>query len=80
MNESKEYKAYLIGRRHKPTNIEKSINGVLSMSRQQSDIKKTKNTNSKSKIAFCSKYNLQGLYIKTIILKHAHILENCQIM
>ena len=56
-NKSKEYKAYLIGRGHKLKNIEKFINDVLNMSRHQSRIKKTKNTNSKNKIVFCSKYN-----------------------
>ena len=47
---------------------------------QQSRIKKTKNTNSKHKIVFCSKYNPLGPNIKNIIQKHAHILGNCQIM
>ena len=79
-NKSKEYKAYLIGRGHKLKNIENSFNDVLNMSRQQSRIKKTKNTNSKNKIAFCSKYNPLGPNIKNIIQKHAHILDNCQIM
>ena len=79
-NKSKEYKAYLIGRGHKLKNIEKSFNDVLNMSRQQSRIKKTKNTNSKNKIVFCSKYNPLGPNIKNIIQKHAHILDNCQIM
>ena len=50
------------------------------MSRQQFRIKKTKNTNSKNKIVFCSKYNPLGPNIKNIIQKHAHILDNCQIM
>ena len=68
-NKSKEYKAYLIGRGHKLKNIEKSFNYVLNMSRQQSRIKKTKNTNSKIRSN-----------IKNIIQKHAHILDNCQIM
>ena len=49
------------------------------MSRLQSRIKKTKSTNSKTKIVFCSKYNLLGPNIKSI-QKHAHILDNCQIM
>ena len=50
------------------------------MSQQQSRIKKTKNINSKSKIVFCSKYNHLGPKIKIIIQKHAHILDNCQMM
>ena len=50
------------------------------MSRQQSRIRKTKNTNSKNKIVFCSKYSHLGPNIKNIIQKHAHILDNCQIM
>ena len=50
------------------------------MSRQQSRIEKTKSTNSKNKIVFCSKYNPLGPNIKSIIQKHAHILDNCQIM
>ena len=49
------------------------------MSRQQSRIKKTKNANSKSRIAFSSKFNPLGPNIKNI-KKHAHILDNCQIM
>ena len=49
------------------------------MSRQQSCIKKTKNTNSK-KIFFCSKCDPLGPNIKNIIQKHAHILDNCQIV
>ena len=79
-NKSKEYKAYLIGRGYKLKNIEKSFNDVLNMSRQQSRIKKTKNTHSKNKIVFCSKYNPLGPNIKNIIQKHAHILDNCHIM
>ena len=79
-NKSKEYKAYLTGRGHKLKNIEKSFNDVLNMSQQQSRIKKTKNTNSKNKIVFCSKYNPLGPNIKNIIQNHAHILDNCQIM
>ena len=58
-NKSKKYKAYLTGRGHKLKNVEKSFNDVLNMSRQQSRIKKTKNTNSKNNIVFYSKYNLQ---------------------
>ena len=50
------------------------------MSRQQSRIKKTKYTNSKNKIVFCSKYNPLGPNIKNIIRKYAHMLDNCQIM
>ena len=50
------------------------------MSRQQSRINKTKNTNSKNKIVFCCKYNPLGPNIKNIIQKHGHILGNCQIM
>ena len=50
------------------------------MSRQQSRIKKTKSTNSKNKVAFCSKYNSLGPNIKSITQKHAHILDNSQIM
>ena len=53
---------------------------ALNMSRQQSRIKKTKSTNSKNKVVFCSKYNPLGPNIKSIIQKHAHILDNCQIM
>ena len=49
------------------------------MSRQQSHIKKTKNTNRKNKFVFCSKYNPLGPNIKNI-QKHAHILDNYQIM
>ena len=47
-NKSKEYKDYLIGRGHKLKNFKGSFNDVLNMSRQQSRIKKTKNTNSKN--------------------------------
>ena len=50
------------------------------MSRQQSCIKKMKNTNRKNKVVICSKYNPLGPNIKSIIQKHAHILDNCQIM
>ena len=50
------------------------------MSRQQSRIKETKNTNSKNKIVFCSKYDPMGPNIKNIIPKHAPILNNCQII
>ena len=50
------------------------------MSRQQSRIKKTKKTNSKNKIVFCSKFNPLGPNIKNIIKMHAYILDNCQIM
>ena len=50
------------------------------MSRQQSRIKKTKNTNSKNKIVFCSKYSPLGQNIKDIIKKHAYFLDNYQIM
>ena len=50
------------------------------MSRQQSPINKTKNTNSENKIVFCSKYNALGPNIKNIIQNHAHIRENCQIL
>ena len=78
--QSKEYKAYLIGRGHKVKNAKKSFNDVLSMSRQQSRIKKTKKTNSKNKIVFCSKFNPLGPNIKNIIKMHAYILDNCQIM
>ena len=49
------------------------------MSWQQSRIKKTKSTNSKNKIVFSSKYNSLGPN-KSIIQKHAHILDNYQIM
>ena len=50
------------------------------MSQQQSHIKKTKSTNSKNKVVFCSNYNPLGPNINSIIQKHAHILDNCQIM
>ena len=50
------------------------------MLRQQSRIKKRKNSNSKNKIVFCSKYNPLGPNIKEIIQKRAHILDYCQIM
>ena len=50
------------------------------MSQQQSRIQKTKSTNSKNKIVFCSNYNPLGPNINSIIQKHAHILDNCQIM
>ena len=50
------------------------------MPQQQSRIKITKNTNSKNKIIFCSKYNPLGPNIKNIIQKHVHILDNGQIM
>ena len=50
------------------------------MSRQQSRIKKTKNTSSRNKIVFCSKYNPLGPNIKSISQKHVHILDDCQIM
>ena len=49
------------------------------MSQQQSRIKKTKSTNSKNKVVFCSNYNPLGANINSIIQKHAHILNNCQI-
>ena len=55
-SKAKEYKAYLIGRGYKLKNVEKSFNDALNMSWQQSHIKKTKSTNSKNKIAFCSKH------------------------
>ena len=77
---SNEYKTYLIGRGRKLKNVEKSFNDALNMSRQQSCIKKTKSTISKDKIVFCSKYNPLGPNIKSIIQKHVHILDNCQIM
>ena len=48
------------------------------MSRQQSRIKKMKSTNSEND--FCRKYNPQGPNINSIIQKHPHILNNCQIM
>ena len=70
----------MIGRGHKLKNAEKSLNNALNMSRQQSRIKKTKSTNSKNKVVFCSKYNPLGPNIKSIIQKHAHILDNSQIM
>ena len=79
-NKSKEYKAYLIGRGHKLKDVEKSFNDASNMSRQQCRIKKTKSTNSKNKVVFCNKYNPLGPNIKSIIKKHAHILDNCQIM
>ena len=66
---SKEYKAYLIGRGHKLKNVGKSFNDALNISRQQSRIKKTKSTNSKNKIVFCSKCNPLGPNIKRIIQK-----------
>ena len=50
------------------------------MSRQQSRIKKTKSTSSRNKIVFCSKYNPLGPNIKSILQKHVHILDDCQIM
>ena len=50
------------------------------MSRQQSRIKKTKNTNSKNWIVFCSKYNCLEANIKHNIKKQAHNLDNCPIM
>ena len=50
------------------------------MSQQQSRIKKRKITNSKNKIVFCSNYNPLGSNIKSIIQKHAHIIDNCQIV
>ena len=75
-NKSKEYKGYLISRGHKLKNGERSFNDVLNMSRQQSRMKKTKNATSKIKIV---KYNPLRLNIKDI-KKHAHILDNCQIM
>ena len=49
-------------------------------SRKQTRIKKTKLSNSKNKIVFCSKYNPLGPNIKDIIQKHTHIFDNCQIM
>ena len=52
----------------------------MNILRQQSCTKKTKNTNSQNKIVFCSKYNLLGANIKNIIQKHAHILDQCQII
>ena len=50
------------------------------MSPKQSRIKKMERTNSKSKVVFCSKHNPLGPNIKSIIQKHAHILDNCYIM
>ena len=81
-NKSREYQADLVGRGHKLRNFEKSSNDALNMSRQQFRIKKTKSANSKSKVVFCSffKYNSLGPNIKSIIQKHAHILDKCQIM
>ena len=79
-NKSNEYKVCLIGREHKLKNVEKFFNDALNMSRQQPVIKKTKSTNSKNKVVFCSKYNPLGPNIKSIIQKHAHILDNFQIM
>ena len=76
---SKEYKAYLIGRGHKLKNVEKSFNDALNISRQQSRIKKTKSTNSKNKILFCSKCNPVGPNIKRIIQKlwsHINVKKN----
>ena len=49
-NKSKEYKAYLIGSGHRLKNTEKSFHDILNMLRQQSRIKKTKNTSSKNNI------------------------------
>ena len=51
-NNSKEYKADLIGRGNKLNNVEKSFNDALNMSRQQSLIKETNSTNSKNKVLF----------------------------
>ena len=39
-----------------------------------------KSTNSENEIVFCRKYNPQGPNINSIIRKHPHILNNCQIM
>ena len=78
-HKSKEYKAYLTGRGHKVKNAKKSFNDVLNMSRQQPRIKKTKKTNSKNQIVFCSKFNPLGPNIKNIIQMHAYIIDNCQI-
>ena len=50
------------------------------MSGQQSCIKKTKNSNSKNKIVFCSKCNPLVLNIQNIIQWHSHILDNCKVM
>ena len=50
------------------------------MSRQESRIKKTKNTDIKNEIVFCSKYNPPGPNIRNIIQKHTDILDHCQIM
>ena len=50
------------------------------MPQQQSRIKKSKNANSKNRIAFCSNYNPLGRNVKDIIKKHVHILGNCQII
>ena len=79
-HKSKEYKAYLIGRGHKVKNAKKSFNDVLNMSRQQPRIKKTKKTNSKNQIVFCSKFNPLGPNIKNIIQMNAYIIDNFQIM
>ena len=49
------------------------------MSRLQSPIKKEKKITVKTGHSY-SKYNLLGPNIKGIIKKHAHILDNCQIM
>ena len=50
------------------------------MSQQQSCMKKAKSTSSKNKVVFCSNYNPLGPNINSNIQKHAHILDNCQIM
>ena len=79
-NRSKKYKAYLTAKGHKLKNVEKPFNDALNISRKQSGIKETKSTNRKIKVLFCSKCNSLGPNIKSIIQKHVHILDNCQIM
>ena len=51
-NNSKQYNTYFIGRGHKLNNFEKFFNDILNMSRQQTRIKKPKNTDSKKQDCF----------------------------
>ena len=76
-NKSKEYKTYLISRRHKLKIVEKSFNDALNMSRQQCCIKETKSTNSKNKLFVVSiipwdrmsKALLKSIFMFLIIVK-----------
>ena len=71
-DESKEYKAYLLGRGHKLKNVEKSFHDVLNMLRQQYlALRKWKTLTVKTRLFFCSKYNPLGPNIKNTKIKRS---------